>query len=563
MELRYYQTNAIDALYKHLANSDDNPCIVIPTGGGKTPVMSTICHDAVSRWGGRVLVLAHVKELLEQTFNTLTKLHPDIDVGLYSAGLNEKDTSGNVIVAGIQSVYKKARNLGSFDLVLVDECHLIPSEGDGMYRTFLSKAKIENNNVRLIGLTATPYRLKGGIICDKDNLLNSVCYEIGVKELIAKGYLCNLITKSAKEIIDTSELHVRKGEFIHAETELLMNQEDVVLTACAEIIKYTKDRSSVLIFASGIRHGKSIERVLKEKYHASTATVFGDTLNFIRNKSLNLFKNRKIKYLINVNVLTTGFDAPNIDCVAMLRPTASPGLYYQMVGRGLRLCQGKEDCLILDYGENTMRHGPIDAIVMKDKKKSSGNGTTPAKICPKCNSIIATGYALCPDCGYEFPRSDIKHTKFASESSIISGEKTVREEKVRSVEYMLWNKKNADKDTPPTMRVIYSIGWQSNHSEWQCFSHKGRAKARANKWWKERSNAPSPDTVEEAVLMAKDGCLCKTNNITVSHTEGEKWASIVGYKLGEKPPYREAGWEEEDYHKGQLLHEILDAIVPF
>jgi DNA repair protein RadD len=144
---------------------NDNPCVVIPTGGGKTPVIATICSDAVTRWDGRVLILAHVKELLEQAADKLDQICPDIHVGVYSAGLKRRDTTHAVIIAGIQSVYQKAEQLGHFDLVIVDEAHMIPMEGDGMYRRLLADMRRINPHLRVIGLTATPFRMASGPIC--------------------------------------------------------------------------------------------------------------------------------------------------------------------------------------------------------------------------------------------------------------------------------------------------------------------------------------------------------------------------------------------------------------
>ena len=144
MELRPYQQAAVDAVYDYLRQHDDNPCVVIPTAGGKTPILATICKDAVMQWGGRVLVLAHVKELLEQAADKLRVVCPELRFGVYSAGLNRRDTDQPVIVAGIQSVYKRACELDAFDLVIVDEAHLIPPDGEGMYRQFLADAKIVN-----------------------------------------------------------------------------------------------------------------------------------------------------------------------------------------------------------------------------------------------------------------------------------------------------------------------------------------------------------------------------------------------------------------------------------
>jgi len=174
LSLRPYQLEAKSSVYDHLRTRDDNPCVVIPTAGGKTPVMASICQDAVGLWKGRVLILAHVKELLEQAADKLNAICPEVRFGVYSAGLKRRDTTHPVIVAGIQSVYKRACDLDAFDLVVIDEAHMIPPDGDGMYRQFLADARMVNPNLRIVGFTATPFRLKTGSICTPDGFLNQV-----------------------------------------------------------------------------------------------------------------------------------------------------------------------------------------------------------------------------------------------------------------------------------------------------------------------------------------------------------------------------------------------------
>ena len=331
MILREYQQDAIDAVYQHLRDRDDNPCVVIPTAGGKTPVMAVMCRDAVTRWQGRVLIVAHVRELLEQAVDKLNLVAPEMSqqVGLYSAGLKSRDTEQPVIVAGVQSVFRRAAELGRFDLVIIDEAHYIPPDGDGMYRTLIAGLKETNPNLRIIGLTATPYRMTSGPICAPENVLNKVCYEVGVRELIVQGFLCPLVSKAGRKKADTSNLHVRSGEFIANEVEDLMNEAELVESACREVLAYTRDRKACLIFTSGVKHGAHVAETLR-RLGVRVETVFGDTLPFERDRVLQDFRAGNIPYLVNVNVLTTGFDAPNIDCVAMLRPTLSPGLFYQM-----------------------------------------------------------------------------------------------------------------------------------------------------------------------------------------------------------------------------------------
>ena len=225
----------------------------------------------------------------------------------------------------------------------------VQEDGEGMYRTFLQAMKTINPNVRLIGFTATPYRLKSGMICGPDNLLNEICYEVGVKELIARGYLCPLKSRGSEHAVDTSSLHLRGGEFVSDEVETLMGSDLFEQAACHEIVQRTKDRNSILVFAASVERAEAVKTLLAKYSGEQCAVVTGDTPSTERDLLLKRFKNEPVeanlfgdtcpplKYLVNVNVLTTGFDAPNIDCVVLLRPTASPGLYYQMVGRSFRL----------------------------------------------------------------------------------------------------------------------------------------------------------------------------------------------------------------------------------
>jgi DNA repair protein RadD len=535
MELRPYQREAIDAVYRYLREHNDNPCVVIPTAGGKTPIMASICRDSVQLWNGRVLVLAHVKELLEQTAGTLQRMAPDLPVGVYSAGLGRRDLSYAVTVAGIQSIYLRARELRAVDLVIIDEAHMIPSDGDGMYRQFLADAHEVNPCVRIIGMTATPFRMSSGAICTPDHFLNAVCYEVGVRELIVQGYLSPLRTKAGSEKADWSALHIRGGEYVADEMEALMDTERLVRSACAEIVEHTRDRKSVLLFTSGIQHGEHVQRVLREDHGAECGFVTGDTPADERARLIGDFRAGRLKYLANVNVLTTGFDAPNIDCVVMLRPTLSPGLYYQMVGRGFRLYPGKTDCLVLDFGGNVLRHGPVDSLRVTEP--GEGTGEPPAKECPECHAVIAAGYAVCPECGHEFPpRMSREHQAKASDAAILTGQATLTEYDVSEVSYAVHTKRDAPPDAPKTVRVQYRIGFNQWRSEWICFEHTGWPRAKAESWWRQRSDEPAPDTAAEAVTAGNLGRLAEPVAITIKSVAGEKYDQIVGYRFADEPP---------------------------
>ena len=920
MQLRPYQQAAVDAVYEHLRSKETNPCVVLPTGTGKSLVLAQIAKDSVEKWNGRVLILAHVKELLEQNADKIRKLCPELKIGIYSAGLRSRDTTEQVIVAGIQSVYNKACELDAFDLVIVDECfpagtlidtprgqipiedlyvgqpvrhalgvgnieaissrpafeimklelsngksiectpnhpfftesgwckasalavgtclfsredvsrlrerfsseylvrseretgqmpngngleaqkilfprvpvngtpsdtgkqgsgksvheletesknsrenvpvlrqgisssllpsatdvgigmefatvlfnillqesresnvsagscgknvrdaesnrsptidsrrewedvefstgtagadsergngipnlnnsatascgsiallqtgcgnsispsgnttgwrepfckentqnrqtdsgmaggirvvgithiklksprtvynlqvaghpsfyadgvlvhncHLIAPEGDGMYRTFLADMKVINPHVRVIGLTATPFRLKGGLICKPENILNEICYEAGLKEMIQQGYLSPLISRAGRAEANLANLHIRGGEFISDEVAAAMDNDALVTSACREIVELTRDRKSVLIFTASVDHCKHVAEKIQAFSGKECAIVTGDTSPAERAEIIARFKGEFIpadlfgtpkpplKFLANVNVLTCGFDAPNTDCVVMLRPTNSPGLLIQCAGRGTRLSPetGKSSCLFLDYGGNILRHGPLDMIKVKEPGSGKG-GDAPAKKCPQCLALIHAGYTACPECGYVFPpkESNDKMTQTASSAGVISGQVDYTDYEVLDVYYCVHEKRGADPDAPKTMRVDYQVGFNEFKSEWVCPEHTGYARGKFEKWWHERAalGCPMPRSAREAVSLANEGLLAAPESITVKTIAGERFERVTGFRLKERPVMREPGedLEEDETWTSPAPPDDLDDDIPF
>lgn len=529
---RPYQQEAIQATYRFLrTHPDRNPAIVLPTGAGKSLVMANIAWDAVSKWNGRVLILAAVKELLQQTHDTIKLINPHLPIGLYSAGLGRRDKQAEVLVAGIQSIYKRACEFEPWNLILVDEAHQIPPDGDGMYRQFLNDCRTINPKVRLVGLTATPYRTSTGLICDEDNLLNEICYEVGVRELIVQGFLSPLVSKTAIEC-NTSGLHIRRGEFVADEAEKLML--DVVGPACREVVRLTESRRSVLIFCQSVKHANTVRAQIEHLTSLRVGLITGESLDLERAEYIAEFRSGAMKYLVNINVLTTGFDAPNVDCVCLLRPTVSPGLYYQMVGRGFRKCSGKEDCLVLDFGGNVKRHGPVD-MVQPVIRSGTGSGAPPTKTCPDCKSEILAGYSACPDCGYEFQQMrEPSHEPNAANDAVLS-ETTIESYDVIDAMYYVHNKRRAEPGDKPTLRCEYAVSLNGIHKEWVCIEHRGFAGNKARAWWQERSNDPFPESVELAAKIANAGGLAEPLELEVHKKPGEKFPRTIVTKLGEKP----------------------------
>ena len=251
--------------------------------------------------------------------------------------------------------------------------------------------------------------------------------------------------------------------------------------------------------------------------------------------------------MVNIGVLTTGFDAPNIDCVAMLRPTKSPGLYYQMTGRGFRPHPGKEDCLVLDFGGNVLRHGPVDAIQVRAQRGHNGNGVVRTqKECPACQSIVPAGTAECPDCGHQLIVARRIHHDAKPADAEILAKPTDEYLAVQKVEYSVHTKRDGTPDDPKTLRVDYTIGWNRVASEWICVGHTGYAREKAETWWRQRSHASVPETAEEAVILAEAGALAETKEIIVRHDPRKRYPKITRHVVGDRPSWREPGDEDAD-----------------
>lgn len=553
MQLRDYQHAAVAAVWQHLDARADNPCVVLPTGAGKTPVIAALTAQ-MCEWGLRTLVVSHVKELLEQSAATLARMLPGVDCGIISAGLGRKEFGRQVTIAGVQSIYRIAEKLGPIDLAIVDEAHLIPESGDGMYRKLLADLAVINPKVRCVGLTATPYRLTSGVICKPENILNHICYDADVADLIEAGWLSPLRSKAGRASPDLAGVHVRGGEYVERELQEAYDNDELIERACDELIAQAEGRNSVLVFAAGVEHGRKVRDRLNDIDGGERwMFVDGETPAGERAAAAAGFRSGAVRGLVNVNVYTTGFDAPNVDCVALMRATLSPGLYSQMVGRGLRKAPGKTDCLVLDYGGNILRHGPIDNVkAPKTKASDREKGEAIQKTCPECDEIIPAAATLCPVCGYEFPR-EVKHEVEASTEPILSRQRrpdvTII---VDRVSYSRHLKRGSADDAPATLRVTY-FGSDINRAaidEFVCIEHDGFARGKAQLWWAKRSDRPMPKTVREAVEVIRQHGLREPCRVTARHDPASGYYRVA-----------EFGWESDKLATVKRVKELFGGEV--
>ena len=409
--LREYQQRTIDQLYSWFsAGNAGNPCLVLPTGSGKSHIVAALCKDALQNWPEtRVLMLTHVKELIEQNAEKMRLHWPAAPMGIYSAGIGKRDIGEPITFAGIQSVRTKAEMLGHLDLVIIDECHLVNHKEEGGYRKLLADLKAINPALRVVGLTATPYRLGHGLITDKPALFDALLEPVSIEELVFKGYLSTLRSKVTSAKLDTSGVKKRGGEFIESELQAAVDTDDNNQRVVQEVIALAGDRKAWLVFCTGVQHAEHVAEVLRQ-HGVAAQCVTGETPKAERKRMLNDFKAGKLRALTNANVLTTGFDYPDIDLIAMLRPTMSASLYVQMAGRGMRVKSHTDHCLVLDFAGVVEMHGPIVAV-QPPKKGGDGDGEAPVKVCDNCDELVHISAKECPACGHPFPPPEEKRLK--------------------------------------------------------------------------------------------------------------------------------------------------------
>jgi len=522
-QLRDYQRQAVDGLWRYFETKTGNPLVVLPTGSGKSLVQAAFIQEVRERYPSeRILVLSHVKEIVLQNARKLDALLPPGTVGVYSAGLGSRDLGFPVTVAGIQSVAHRADDLGPIDLVIVDEAHLVPPSGEGRYRTLLGILTERNPHLKVIGLSATPYRLKSGLLHrGEGRLFTDIAVDVPVGELIAKGYLSPLRSKGGHARADVSGVKTRGGEFVKGELERAVNHGELIEAALDEVERFAHDRRSWIVFCAGVAHAKAVTLSLQRR-GISAACVTGKTKRRERDLVLERFKAGRLRAVVNVDVLTIGFDAPGVDCVVMLRPTQSAGLYVQMLGRGMRIAPGKADCLVLDFAGNVERHGPVDDVQVTDGPKRKGAGTAPVKLCPECDEYVRAAARECV-CGYLFAvDARPPHESQASRAAVLKADRKPEEVLVDGVRFKVHRKPGK----PPSLRVEYQCGL-AVYREWICLEHQGFAKRKAHAWWKRMAKSDPPASVDEAI--ARSGEVAKPSAILVA--KDGKYMRVSGYQF--------------------------------
>lgn len=400
---------------------------------------------------------------------------------------------------------------------LVHNCHTISRKTDTMWGQFFSDMKAINPNVQIMGLTATDYRLDSGNLVP--HTFDGVAYEYSVLDAIKDGYLCELVSAPVETHLKTDGVKKRGGEYIAGELERAFDKDDLTAACVNEIIKYGQDRKSWMVFAAGNTHARHITEMLIDR-GIDARCVTQETPIAERDQAVKDHKSGALKCLVNNLIFTTGYNNKMLDLIACLRATQSQGLWVQICGRGMRLHEGKENCLLLDFAHNIDRHGPIDRIKGKAKDLSSGEGEAPLKQCPKCFEPVYAATRICPNCGHEFPEGGLNIDTKASTGAILSTQIVPQIYDVFSVTY----KRNQGRDgKPDSMMVTYNT-FSGQIREWVFFGHtinsvpyrkaQQWSKARGGEWKMSLEEAlthewPKPDQIE----AIKDGKYWRVTNV--------------------------------------------------
>lgn len=534
MNLREYQQHSIDNLYRwweRHTEPTDAPLVVLPTGAGKSVVIAELVRLLFDTWPEdhpRTVVIVPSKELAEQNAEKLRHLLPThISVGFYSASLGRKQAAADVIVATIGSIYKDAHLLGNIRCVVIDEAHLVNTSGTeaGRYRQFLS-ALARYCRFRVVGYTATPFRGDGTWLTDGDDpLFTGVAHTTTMRELLEHEppYLSPLVrpVDVIQTQIDTSGIKTTAGDYNIGE---LSDAVDAHLEAAArEALTLAADRRKWIAFCATVANARHFRDILND-LGLVAEVVTGDTEKRERERLIAEFRAGRIRCLITVMALATGFDVPDVDCLIWLRPTKSPVLYVQGFGRGTRIAPGKLDCLVLDFTDTVERMGPVDTIKGKAKRSRKEETQAPHRICPDCGERVPVAVLQCPSCGFEFPPPEVKEVRAASNAAIMSTQiqNRISVYTVDRVNYAVHSKIGK----PDSMRVDYWHGLRVVCSEWVCFEHEGFAGAKAAQWWKRRMPGTDyPNNTRQALTLAH--LALKPHSITVNETG--KFPEIVGF----------------------------------
>lgn len=518
--LRQYQERALNLTLRHLDEyPHSQPLIVAPCAAGKSVIIAALCVRLSALTPGMVLVMTHRKELVIQNAG---KLPEHLRVGVFSAGAGRKELR-KITVAGFQTIRNHAEKLPQVGYILIDEADYAQKG----YREFIDQVRKKSPDVRVLGLTATPYlgdanRTALHLLPADKQIFTGIAAEIQISELLNLGFLCPLLPYKGRTRLETEGVKVdaRTGDFAVGALEAAVDTDELNTQVAQEITEIFSERKAVMVFATGVSHARHLRDALK-KLGDTAECVLGDTPKAERDKIIRDFREGRLKYIVGVDVLLVGFDAPIMDGIAFLRPTLSARVYVQALGRGMRIHPDKVDCLVADFTDNTENHGPIDEIEGRPPKLKTGDA--PVKMCDNCFSIVLAGLKKCPICGveFEFKEHEREHMFDATTGLLISGvTKNEDGSKTYPVEKVEYEIRVTASGSPALVANYLAPGRRSPVATtyYNLWHHSAGAVKRDSAAWLRRQRNPGgsvPLSAQEALVRAEMGALKIPRTVTV------------------------------------------------
>lgn len=552
IQARYYQDEAAEAPFQYFEeNSVGNPLIALPTASGKSIVIPLFLQKAYTRYplaNMRALIIVPSKELVNQNADKMHKILPFVSLGLNCEGLKRRDTYQNVIIGTPGSLVSMIEELGEIHLILVDEAHTIPEKESAVINQIIAGLKQRNKFLRMIGLTATPYDNYGLIIRHDEksgkctSLFTHMIYSRiapeDFLEFIHKNWLCPVVAIKTDTVYDMREVGMSGGDFNQKQAQKAVDKAELTKLAVTEMIaKFAQtNRHCGLVFSTGIDHAEHIcEEIQVQGMRAGVihSKMSDDACDIV----LKLFHTGQLDFLVNNGKLTTGYDFPAIDFIAVIRHTCSIPLWVQIVGRGLRPYDWmnpnqyipgfeytKDKTILMDFGDNTSRLGPIDSPVFKKRQKGGANDA-PVKICPvaSCQAYNYASARYCYNCDHEF-KFEVKFSGQSSGEAVMSNTEPVR----NWVNVQFVNYKKIVVGASHGMQVIYCVG-NKKYTELVCLEHTSFAARHARAWWMQRTDMLMPSKVDDALKITHK--LRQAKRIEVEVTPGQKYPKVISHEF--------------------------------
>lgn len=382
MELRRVQKDALEACFDSFREGGTFHLLQAPVAFGKTIFASALIQRSRTRYGARCLFLAHLQELILQTVDKM-----EMDCGVL---MGKTVDIQDVMVGTRQTVSKHLDEMGVLNLIVVDEVHLWCKQ----YRDIVEHFLALNPRLRVVGVTGTPFTSRGWIYGEGKEW-GEPFHESTVDEMIALGYLSKYRYKLADEP-DLSAVAMKGSDFDETQLSNFMSEDIHMGSVLHALDEFASDRRRIMVFAVNIEHAEVLAEFL------GCDCVHSKLKKPLWRRRVDDFKSGKSRILVNVSQLSIGFDCPEVDCVVMARPTMNAALHVQICGRGLRISEGKEDCLFLDLVGNYLRCGLPSKPKVYGQDKDARAKADPegrADICPNCLEIVKGKVEICPHCG--------------------------------------------------------------------------------------------------------------------------------------------------------------------